>query len=445
MYVIAGRANDTSAARAEFMGKQIEKKIPNTSVKVDFRHPDEWPEFLANVLRQFDFTGFPLDFPGPLIWTPNGDLIGSTTEFFETVYTKKFGLKSAEAEQPCDSPLYVEIAKRNMAEVLEAEKRRREGPTFAEKYHQKVADTASSCTPLPDLQTKEVLDARGPCMFLISVSEDLRATYHRQRVDARMFEDMHLRLSKEFLFTIAGAELSHLCLVHPYPKFSGQAMLIPQRWVQILSSEDVVSSVVTEEVDVKARREELDALDYSAIADTLQNLPDGVCTFQRIVNGEEFRHQFDTHIQLFHAPNYPTKNLYQRKAALQKTHLEPHDGSEDGIKSAVERGMEAMNIDGNYTVLVASSWALVAKIRSPESAFDRNVWELLPPMPPCCYLGVLVAPALETHWPETSGTLQARLVMSRGEVEEIDLPEAMAEPRISRRIFDAPIDLLGLW
>ncbi|CAE8591130.1 unnamed protein product, partial [Polarella glacialis] len=92
-YIIAGKADDPSFARAEYAAKQVLALYPNIFMRFEMKHPDEWRDFINSICRKYDFAHYPADFSGPLVWTLEGSLIGGSADFVQAVCLEKFGIK----------------------------------------------------------------------------------------------------------------------------------------------------------------------------------------------------------------------------------------------------------------------------------------------------------------------------------------------------------------
>merc|ERR1719193_860196 len=111
----------------------------------------------------------------------------------------------------------------------------------------------------------------------------------------------------------------------------------------------------------------------------------------------------------------------------------------------MERGKIKNGVD-NYTVLVSSSWVLVAKMRNPSTKLDEDLWRKFPPLPPCAYLRLLFAPTIEVQFPESCGETLSSMIQPRFVAEEMEnATENSDEYRISHRILEKPMELLLLW
>jgi len=264
LYVVAGKADDPNAAHAEFLSKQIELVVPNVSIEVQLLNPKEWPDYFAEVVKQHGFTGYPSDFPGPLIWTPVGELVGSTTEFRENVYKKKFGL--ARDINVNDENLFEEIAKKNMASVLAAEKRSKEGAPLSEKYTAILEDSVAQglVSPIEDFKTTDILATSVPSLFKVSISEELRVRYARRRANTSDFT----LIPNALVFSVVGRDFSHNCLLHPEPITPGHIVLVPRR---AMEEENVP---LNEEEPVETLKEKLKAYfqDMLARASTKESM-----------------------------------------------------------------------------------------------------------------------------------------------------------------------------
>ena len=95
--------------------------VPNIFVKLEMKHPDHWKAFLHTVCRLYDFSDYPDDFAGPLVWTREGELIGSAADFVQKVCIEQFGIQ--DPPQVTD-PMFKDIAAENLKQALSEKKKR---------------------------------------------------------------------------------------------------------------------------------------------------------------------------------------------------------------------------------------------------------------------------------------------------------------------------------
>eukprot|EP00434_Breviolum_minutum_P002663 symbB.v1.2.002353.t3/scaffold121.1/size317807/17 len=129
-FVIAGKASDPSFARAEYAAKQVQAMVPNIFVKLEMKHPDHWKSFLATICRLYDFSDYPEDFSGPLVWTLEGELIGGAADFVQKICIEQFGIQDPPA---VTDPMFKEIAAENLKQVKMQLQREHDGPALAER------------------------------------------------------------------------------------------------------------------------------------------------------------------------------------------------------------------------------------------------------------------------------------------------------------------------
>eukprot|EP00697_Spironema_sp_BW2_P013727 gnl/Spiro4/396_TR215_c0_g1_i1.p1 gnl/Spiro4/396_TR215_c0_g1~~gnl/Spiro4/396_TR215_c0_g1_i1.p1 ORF type:complete len:584 (+),score=118.27 gnl/Spiro4/396_TR215_c0_g1_i1:142-1893(+) len=90
-YYIAGRADCTKFAKAEYVGSAIKLNCKEIKVEIITKHPAEWSTFVQTEL--FQKNGFTSLTPStsPVIWSSNGRLIGSLFQWEQYVATR-FGI-----------------------------------------------------------------------------------------------------------------------------------------------------------------------------------------------------------------------------------------------------------------------------------------------------------------------------------------------------------------
>jgi len=92
-YIIAGKADDPTFAFAEYAAKMVQQACPNIFFHYEMKHPDEWKDFINAVFRKYDFNGYGENFSGSLVWTHEGELIGTLPNLCRTLL-----LRSMESE-----------------------------------------------------------------------------------------------------------------------------------------------------------------------------------------------------------------------------------------------------------------------------------------------------------------------------------------------------------
>mmetsp|Transcript_71047 Transcript_71047/g.197355 ORF Transcript_71047/g.197355 Transcript_71047/m.197355 type:complete len:563 (+) Transcript_71047:64-1752(+) len=129
-YIIAGKADDPTFARLEYIAKQIEVACPGVYFRFEMKHPDSWKEFINSVIKKYDFDAYAPDFQGPLVWTHEGDLIGASSDFVQRICIEKFGMGNPPSVA---DPMFKAIAQDNLKQVQRERDRKANGPPFKER------------------------------------------------------------------------------------------------------------------------------------------------------------------------------------------------------------------------------------------------------------------------------------------------------------------------
>lgn len=80
-YFIAGRSNCPFFAKAQRIGEIIEKNLPSVAVRVESKHPTEWPDYLSGLCERLHFKHG----GSPIIYTQLGTLVGGSDAFLALV------------------------------------------------------------------------------------------------------------------------------------------------------------------------------------------------------------------------------------------------------------------------------------------------------------------------------------------------------------------------
>jgi len=515
-FVIAGKASDPSFARAEYAAKQVQAMVPNIFVKLEMKHPDHWKSFLATICRLYDFSDYPEDFSGPLVWTLEGELIGGAADFVQKICIEQFGIQDPPA---VTDPMFKEIAAENLKQVKMQLQREHDGPALAER----CATACSSAQELGLIQSTSFSEKRrffsnGTCIEVwINSSLLEEATANAEAFGA----GESARLDTRLAVCKVGQEESHVVLLHPTPSFPNQMVLAPSRFVVEApqempeapeapeASEEPPAAAAPDAAAIAApgevapeeqsppetsappsllvpphrfrseEKEDLSLPDFIAAVELLSQVG-GVATWSAIRGGSEFRHPLETHVQVLpfsqtESLRYPLELLIDRCTAEAPISTLPCFPFEhfllavpqaDGAKSSAEIAKSiAVTYDSALTklqglrqgasrlVCFTTTWMLVMRLTPPEPGTpEHQVWLKLPPLHPCALCGIAICPEIEQTFPETAGgqLRHHRLVSSRAEEEGIpeDAPEygpARNEVRISKQIYERPLETLGFW
>jgi len=479
-YIIAGKADDPAFARCEFAAKQIAVACPNVFFSFEMKHPDVWKEFIVDVFRRYDFDKYKDDFKGPLVWTHEGNLVGSTVEFVQKVCIEKFGIPDP---PPATDPMFKAIASDNLKQVKMQQLRDKQGPPFAEiceAAHDRAQAAGLIEARRYDRQQRLVIGGASMEVWLLGGLAEEQAKIRQEYSEGQPAPiDVGLKVG------IVGPEQSHVCLLHPQPLVRRQLVLVPQRHVE----EDQSSPSTVKVPPSKFRAnpdEDLGQLDFAAAAEMLTSVG-GVATWSGIRGGSEYRHPLDTHIQVLPFPvhgagnesplRYPLE-LYIDRAlrGTDKSQDEPslrffnfqhvlipfpegtraadlHSVMLGAYEDARARSSGVAGSGEGILLAFTTSWLLLVPLMPPDvSSAKHEAWLRLPPPPPCALCGVVVCSPLERDFPETAGQSaeDTPLVCTRADQEGIpegspEFEAASREVRISTRILDCPAELVGVW
>jgi len=482
-YIVAGKADDPSFARAEYVAKQIETACPGVFFRFEMKHPDSWKKFIVDVFKKYDFDGYTEEFGGPLIWTHEGDLVGGITEFVQRICVEKFGMPNPPS---VTDPIFKQIAADNLKQVKQELHRKANGPPFAELVETIVGQAGSSgflVAPQYD-ERRSVVVSGAP--FDVWISSAL--TEERAKLREDYGNGQPVRIDVGLQVTHVGPEQTHLALLHPRPLVRKHLVIPKRRHVREIVPEESADGAVTElEVPPSAfggeAGEDLLSEDFVAAMEVLISVG-GIATFMGLKRGPEYRHPLDTHIQVLPFPlqgtqggedcprRYPLELQIERalrdgetslKAFSFKHMLVPVVQSKADAKNqhlelakAVVVAFEAARgTQDSYMLVFTTTWLLLAPLAEcPKEGEQRyDAWLRLPPPPPCALAGVVVAEAIRREYPETAGLpgQEGEPLVSNRAVQE-GLPEgspeygkALCEARISARILDVPAELIAVW
>lgn len=474
-YIIAGKADDVSFARAEFAAKQIEASCPNIFFRYEMKHPDVWQEFINSVFRKYDFDGYAEDFPGPLVWTHEGDLIGGSAEFIQQVCLEKFGIPAPPA---VTDAMFKDIAKDNMKQVKLQQHRELNGPPFAERCEADYKRVLGAGLFSPPIWAEEKRFVVQGAAMEVWTSSTLGAERAKLREDFGNGESV--KIDTGFLVTSVGPEKSHSVFLHPRPLVAKHLLLPPRRFVKMTEGESVC------EVPPSTFRgnpeEDLDEADFIAAMEVMSSIG-GVACWMGLRAGSEYRDPLDTHLQVLPFPvhhqgedsplRYPLELACERALKdgdkVLKVFPFAHsfatlvDASGER-KTAEELGKKALSVfeqvrgkpgkNDSFALAFTTTWLCLMPLDPPEIDSARHeAWLQMPPPPPCALCGIVVCPTVAEAFPETAKLAQAegaQLVSTRAVEEGIQegCPEfdaANRQVRINTRITGLPLAVLGVW
>lgn len=474
-YFVAGKADDPGFARVEYISKLIKEEYPNLSFHMEMKHPDDWKAFVTSIFRRYDFQGYNEEFPGPLIWTSEGHLVGNALDFVQKIYTEKLGLKAA---PEVTNPMFRNIAKDNLAEVKAQKHRARVGVPFEEKcatafqagkkngfIQPPTFDTVTSSHTdgvRVELRTSKALSARIKAPGSEGETGEAEASSNDQGSD----------LPAPLLVAEVGQEHSHRLILAPNPLGPRHMLMVPRRFSRMTKQS-------SENVEVLSRfaggEEDLGLDDFHAAAEVLLQKKDRSVAFWLGTSKLTLGQPVDTHLQVlpdgFESEDlnglpYPsklqmTRVLKEGMASVPMLEgasifhaLEIPPGDPDlanpselaqSLNVAYETararpGIKELTSTPGSGVMVAFAynWLVLVPLRAPKqgSGFEEAAYAQMPPPPACALLGVVICPSVEKQWPETAwgdsvlpdasgGKSERALVESRAEV--LCIPEETAE------------------
>jgi hypothetical protein len=484
-YIIAGKADDLHFARAEYAAKQIEAACPNIFFRYEMKHPDMWQDFINSVFRKYDFDGYSEDFAGPLVWTHEGDLIGSDSHFIQQVCIDKFGIPAPPPitdDKGNLSHVFKEIAKDNMKQVKLQQVREVSGAPFIERCEaaHKRALGAGMFSPTIWAEEKRMV-IQGASME-VWVSDSLAAEHMKIREEFGNGESAQVDAS--LAVTSVGPEQSHTVLLHPRPLVSKHLVLAPRRFIKDIPAAECQPAML--EVPPSAFRndpeEDLGEADFAAAMEVISSVG-GVACWMGLRGGSEYRDPLDSHLQVLPFPvhrqgedsplRYPLELTYDRALREGDKTLKvfpfrhslaaiPHTSSGKG--EAADLAKEALRIfeqmrgkpsqNDSFALAFTTSWMCLMPLDPPQlDSAKHETWLRMPPPPPCSLCGIVVCPMVPETYPETAKLPQAegcKLVSTRAEEEGIPegTPEfeiANRQVRINSKISDKPIEIMGVW
>jgi len=483
-YFIAGKADDPSFARAEYVAKQIEVSYPHIFFHYEMKHPDDWKEFISSVFRKYDFDEYPEDYPGPLIWTHEGHLIGGSAEFVQKVCIEKFGMKNPPT---VTDPMFKAIAGDNFKTVKVAQHRLRHGPNFSEKCDTRHAEaSAAGLLHAPELDQKTAVRLGVPLEVWTSPSVSEKYAEMQQKYGKG--EVAHL--DERLLIGTIGQELSHQCVLHHEPIVPKHMALVPSRLVK--------KPLPPEEGDAEAAKaleglveippmpykptdsvpEDLGIEDFIAAAEVLSSIG-GVAVWMGAEGGAEYRHPLDTHLTVLPFPirgsesasplrhplelhaetalkeNQTELKIFPFSHRFMPINLEGDKPKPSDVGKEMLAAYEKAKGDAKSCMLAfTSTWLLLVPLSPPTEAsgFKHELWLKMPPPPPFALIGVVICPTVEKEWPEIVG-LEApgkQLIANRAETEgipkdSVTYAEAERQVRIVASLTEKPVDILALW
>lgn len=475
-YIIAGKADDPSLARAEFCAKQIEAACPNIYFHFEMKHPDQWKEFINSIFRKYDFTGYSEDFAGPLVWTHEGQLVGGSPEFVQHVYVEKFGLKNA---PPVTDPMFKEIAADNLKQVILQLYRDKHGPGFGSR-----CDNAHVAAVAAGLLEDRIFDEKrrmvvGGANIEVWVSSGLDA--ERALIREAHGDGQPELVDAGLAVHNVGLEQSHTCILHPRPIVRRHMVLVPRRQINPDEAspdgappapapapaigEDGLSVAAPE----KARpmsvpphgwrsgvsQDGLAFEDFRAASEVLNSVG-GIALWMGLRGATEYRRPLDTHLEVMPFPihsageecplRYPLElrvegslkggagiDIFPFRHFLApiapEAAVTPRAGGKDGgatagrvtakdlanAQAATFKAARESHPDGSFALAFTSTWMLLVPLEPPEFDTPRHeAWLRLPPPPPCCIAGVVITPPACREYPETAGLPGGGLLGERG-------------------------------
>lgn len=490
-YVIAGKADDPSLARAEYAARQLQVSCPNVYFHFEMQHPSRWKDFITSVIRKYDFP-YNDGCIGPLVWTYEGALIGGTAEFVQKICVDKFGIQ---APPSATDEMFKEIARENLRLVEQQIHREEQGALLSERCRDahSVALEAGLLRPPSFGERRRKVVSGAPLEIWISDSLEEQ----RDRVKKAYGDGSAAPFDKRLLFASVGPQ-SHHVVLHPRPLTERHMVVLPKG---VVSDYQVPGKA---RYEVPPNQADLLPADFAAAADVLLDV-EGVATYMALRKATEYRHPIETYMEIFPFPiagtvaessnRYPLELIAEAALTGEESTLRvfsfPHSfhslmveapGSvtaERQVGFAMRRSIarvvltspeelgavltatyeeaKSMWKEDSFMLAFTTSWLLFVPLRPPAPEDLRHeLWLRLPPPPPCSLFGVVVCSRLGKDFPETVGCNLGwqrdvqPLVSSRAEEEGIpeNTPEfevASREVRIATRAMDSPVELMGVW
>jgi len=479
-YIIAGKADDVSFARAEFAAKQIEALCPNIFFRYEMKHPDLWSDFIKGVFRKYDFDGYPEDFSGPLVWTHEGDLVGGSAEFIQQVCLEKFGIPPPPA---VTDTIFRDIAKDNMKQVKLQQHRDLNGPPFGERCEAAHKRALSAGLFSPPIWVEEKRCVVQGASMEVWLSNTLAA--ERAKIREDFGNGQSAQIDAGLAVTSVGPEQSHSVLLHPRPFVPKHLVLAPRRFLKEVEGAEgqtlleVPPSTFRSNLD-----EDLGEADFVAAMEVMCSIG-GVGCWSGLRGGSEYRDPLDTHLQVLPFPvhhygedsplRYPLelhcdRALKEGDKAL-KAFPFPHSflqvADPNDRKGPAELAKAALKVyeqlratarksgkSDSLAIAFTTTWLTLMPLQPPELDSARHeAWLRMPPPHPCALCGIVVCPTVLETFPQTAKLAQAEgapLVSTRAAEEGIQegCPEfdaANRDVRISTRITQSPQEIMRVW
>jgi len=229
-YYVAGVADDPAFAWVEDVASMIKTNFPHVSIHIEMKHPDEWRPYVKSVSKKFEFTGFDESFNGPLIWMPEGKLIGRGADFVQNVYLEKFRLTSPPM---VTEERFRKIAKDNMAQVVEQRRTARDGPSLAEQLEATRANAqdAGALQSIEQPSEQRTVICSGVPLEL-HLSESLESQWESCRAARAAAEEEGIEwyeaVPPDCCVSTSLGKGSHHCLLHPRPLADLHTVLVPK-------------------------------------------------------------------------------------------------------------------------------------------------------------------------------------------------------------------------
>lgn len=92
-YIVAGSSDNEQSAQLENYCSIVNSTFRNIRVKIILKHPKEWPPYLTEICKIYGFK----EKLNPIIFTPEGILVGSAQQFIDLL-ERKFGVSKLPSE-----------------------------------------------------------------------------------------------------------------------------------------------------------------------------------------------------------------------------------------------------------------------------------------------------------------------------------------------------------
>eukprot|EP00929_Paragymnodinium_shiwhaense_P056255 TRINITY_DN28161_c0_g1_i1.p1 TRINITY_DN28161_c0_g1~~TRINITY_DN28161_c0_g1_i1.p1 ORF type:complete len:492 (+),score=111.50 TRINITY_DN28161_c0_g1_i1:67-1542(+) len=483
-YIVAGKADDPSFARAEYAAKQIQAACPGVFFRFEMKHPDAWKEFINDVYKKYDFRNYPEDFAGPLVWTHEGDLIGGSAEFVQKICVAKFGMESIPS---VTDAIFKHISAENLKQVKHELQRRAAGPPFSEHLEDLESKAQSQgFLAMRRFDSKKTFVKSGASLEVWVSDSELKEEKQRIRQEIAAAEGKQAPESVPGGCCVGtvGADQTHTVMLHPRPLVRKHMVLPKRRCVEEIFPEG--SDEVRElRVPPCAFREDADedlfVEDFSAAMETMLSVG-GVAVWTGLrKGGAEYRSPLDTHLQVLPFPVHSEGDDCPRRFPLD-LHVDralkeaatalpvfgfrhmllpitPQGDGKSKIAELAQAGFAAYEAArgkerGSCMLAFTTSWLLLVPLADPPEAASLNydAWLRMPPPPPCALIGIFIVDAIARDFPATAGDSghDGVFVSNRAALE--DIPEgspeyeaARLEARINVAILDHPTEMIAHW